>query len=68
MKSATCNANFSLIEARRKMGLSRADMAKKINMDTKEYIAKENGEKSFRLHDMLKIRDVLHISLDELFG
>lgn len=68
MKSATCNANFSLIEARRKMGLSRADMAKKINMKTKEYIAKENGEKSFRLHDMLKIRDVVHISLDELFG
>ena len=43
-------------------------MAKKINMKTKEYIAKENGEKSFRLHDMLKIRDVVHISLDELFG
>jgi DNA-binding XRE family transcriptional regulator len=68
MKSSTCNVNTSLIEARRKMGLSRADMAKKINMDKKEYIAKENGEKSFRLHDMLKIRDVIHISLDELFG
>lgn len=68
MKSSTCNVNTSLIEARRKMGLSRADMAKKINMDKKEYIAKENGEKSFRLHDMLKIRDVVHISLDELFG
>ena len=58
----------NLKEARLKAGLTRKDMASKLNISVVAYGNYETGEREPKLANLVAIADILNISIDKLIG
>ena len=61
-------SNLMLKFVRIGMGVDEKEIADRINITKDKYISIENNSIEPRLHDMIKISNVLGATIDELFG
>lgn len=52
---------------RKRMGMTQAEVAEKANLSDRTYADIERGTVNMRIETILRICNVLHITLDELF-
>ncbi|QYN61004.1 helix-turn-helix transcriptional regulator [Bifidobacterium asteroides] len=52
----------------RERGMSRTDLSRYLGCTPSLITQKMNGRTQFTLHDVLKLSDLFHISVDELLG
>lgn len=53
--------------ARLAAGLTQAEMGKKLGLTMAGYRQKEVGERKISIEEAIKISNILHMSLDEIF-
>lgn len=55
-------------ECRKEKGLTQSELSELMGITQQTYSKKERGERSFTLDEIKKLKKILNVSYEELFG